>query len=141
MSAFTKYIRSEIQETLDTATNATNKVPEHAIIIRLCRSLLCEYDISEELERQCDDWKARAAKTEADLREAQTCNVRETALNECEKERDETYRSANKWADKADTYRKALEELNERGFLECVVEPACGDCTVCRARQALKGEG
>ncbi len=39
-----------------------------------------------------------------------------------------------------DRLTAALEELKENGFLECVVEPACGNCTVCRARKALSQE-
>lgn len=27
----------------------------------------------------------------------------------------------------------ALRQLKERWFLDCIVEPPCGDCTVCRA--------
>ena len=33
----------------------------------------------------------------------------------------------------------ALGELKENGFLECIVDPACGNCIVCRARKVLKG--
>ena len=34
----------------------------------------------------------------------------------------------------------ALVELKENGFLECVIEPACGDCIVCRARKVQSEE-
>jgi len=37
--------------------------------------------------------------------------------------------------------REALKELDRNGYLGCVVGPPCKDCTVCRARKALQGDG
>lgn len=34
--------------------------------------------------------------------------------------------------------RALLRELESRGFLECIIYPPCGDCTVCRAAKALE---
>lgn len=35
----------------------------------------------------------------------------------------------------------ALGKLRERGFLECIVDPACGNCTVCNSRKVLPQQG
>lgn len=61
--------------------------------------------------------------------EAQLANANATVLAQAE--------TALERKAQVERLREALRELDERLFLDCLVEPPCGNCTRCRARAAL----
>lgn len=86
---------------------------------------------NKELRQRCTfDWRERAdnLQQERDTLKGELAKAISDMADDCMRcEHQEQNKSL----------RDALGELKKNGFLECVVEPACKDCTVCRARKAL----